>query len=148
MEGLVCRSRQRPHLGVSSPLATMAVVCQRRVLMPRRGLAACIGGTAVVLAIGGFAGTGAAGAAHVLRHAGAMNFPSRPLNVDLVQTGSQAPTDAQCRAQIGVPCYSPQEIRHAYGVDQLINRGDAGRGQTIVIFDSYGSPTITSDLAS
>jgi subtilase family serine protease len=116
--------------------------------MPRRGLAACIGGTAVVLAIGGFAGTGAAGAAHVLRHTGAMNFPSRPLNVDLVQTGSQAPTDAQCRAQIGSPCYSPQEIRHAYGVDQLINRGDDGRGQTIVIFDSYGSPTITSDLAS
>jgi subtilase family serine protease len=116
--------------------------------MPRRGLVASIGGTAVVLAIGGFAGTGSATAAHLLPHTGAMEFPSRPLNVDLVQTGSQAPTDAQCRASIGVPCYSPQEIRHAYGVDQLINRGDGGRGQTIVIFDSYGSPTITSDLAS
>jgi len=116
--------------------------------MPRRGLAACIGGTALVLAIGGFAGTGSATAAHLLPHTGALEFPSRPLNVDLVQTGSQAPTDAECRAQIGIPCYSPQEIRHAYGVDQLINRGDDGAGQTIVIFDSYGSPTITSDLAS
>ncbi len=116
--------------------------------MPRRGMAASIGGAAVVLAIGGFAGTGSATAAHLLPHSGAMEFPSRPLNVDLVQTGSQAPTDAQCRASIGVPCYSPQEIRHAYGVDQLINRGDDGAGQTIVIFDSFGSPTIASDLAS
>jgi subtilase family serine protease len=116
--------------------------------MPRRGLAATIGGTAVVLAIGGLAGAGSASAAHLAPRTGAMEFPSRPLNVDLVQTGTQAPTDAQCRAAGFGPCYSPQEIRHAYGVDQLINRGDDGRGQTIVIFDSYGSPTITSDLAS
>ena len=116
--------------------------------MPRKGLAASIGGAALVLAIGGFAGTGSATAAHLVPHTGALEFPSRPLNVDLVQTGSQAPTDAECRAQIGIPCYSPQEIRHAYGVDQLINRGDDGAGQTIVIFDSYGSPTITADLAS
>jgi subtilase family serine protease len=116
--------------------------------MPRRGMAASVGGAAVVLAIGGFAGTGSGAVAHRLPRAGALAIPSRPLNVDLVQTGSQAPTDAQCRASIGVPCYSPQEIRHAYGVDQLINRGDDGAGQTIVIFDSYGSPTIAADLAS
>jgi len=74
--------------------------------------------------------------------------PSRPLDVKLVHASSQAPTDAQCRADFGTPCYSPQEIRHAYGVDGLVNRGDTGKGQTIVIVDSYGSPTITSDLAN
>ena len=47
-----------------------------------------------------------------------------------------------------MPCYSPQEIRHAYGVDRLVNKGDDGKGETIVIFDSYGSPTIASDLAT
>jgi len=80
--------------------------------------------------------------------AGALNVPSRPLDVKLVHASSQAPTDAQCRADFGTPCYSPQEIRHAYGVDGLVNRGDTGKGQTIVIVDSYGSPTITSDLAN
>ncbi len=81
-------------------------------------------------------------------YAGALEVPSRPLNVELVHTGSRAPTDAQCRATIGMPCYSPQEIRHAYGVDRLLARGDDGSGETIVIVDSYGSPTIASDLAS
>jgi subtilase family serine protease len=81
-------------------------------------------------------------------HASSFEMPSSPLNVDLVQQGAQAPTDAQCRAEIGVPCYSPQEIRHAYGVDQLLNRGYDGAGETIVIFDSFGSPTIASDLQS
>ena len=64
----------------------------------------------------------------------------------LAAAGPQAPTDAFCRANIGVQCYSPQEIQHAYGVDELLNRGDQGKGHTIVIIDSFGSPTIASDL--
>src|SRR6185437_3807754 len=66
----------------------------------------------------------------------------------VVATGvhGAAPTDAQCRAVIEVPCYSPQEIRTAYGLNGLIAK-DGGRGQTIVIIDSYGSPTVAADLA-
>jgi subtilase family serine protease len=121
---------------------------------------ASIGGAALILALGmlaGAGGTGPAARAARLGHAsagrrsaqaGSLEIPSRPLNVDLVQRGAQAPTDAQCRAEIGVPCYSPQEIRHAYGVDQLLKRGYDGAGETIVIFDSFGSPTIASDLQS
>ncbi len=56
------------------------------------------------------------------------------------------PTDAQCRQDYGFPCYSPQEMRTAYDVTPLINAGDTGKGQSIVIIDSYGSPTIQSDL--
>jgi len=39
--------------------------------------------------------------------------------------------------------YTPAQIRHAYGVDQL---AATGAGQTIAIVDAYGSPTIQTDL--
>jgi subtilase family serine protease len=63
------------------------------------------------------------------------------------QNAEQPPTDAECRSFFyPSPCYSPQEIRKAYGVDALIDAGFVGTGETIVIIDSYGSPTIREDL--
>jgi subtilase family serine protease len=47
----------------------------------------------------------------------------------------------------GLYCYDPFTIRAAYGVQNLINQGANGAGQTIVILDAFGSPTIASDLA-
>ena len=53
-----------------------------------------------------------------------------------------------CLSSTTLPlCYSPQQIRKAYNIDTLINKGYTGKGQTIVIIDDYQSPTITSDLA-
>ena len=46
----------------------------------------------------------------------------------------------------GLYCYSPPAIRAAYGVNGLLNTGSAGAGQTIVILDAFGSPTIKADL--
>jgi subtilase family serine protease len=66
----------------------------------------------------------------------------------LVSRDAQPPTDAFCRANFDSPCYSPQEIRTAYGLNGLIDAGVVGAGQTIVIIDSYGSPTIAADLAA
>ena len=47
-------------------------------------------------------------------------------------------------------CYAPSNIRDAYGVSALGNpstgTGTLGQGQTIVLVDSYGSPTAASDL--
>jgi subtilase family serine protease len=50
-------------------------------------------------------------------------------------------------------CYTPINIRDAYGVTSIANptSGDGsgqtlGQGQTIVLVDSYGSPTAASDL--
>ena len=40
-------------------------------------------------------------------------------------------------------CYGAQNIRDAYGVSALPNKGD---GQTIVLVDSYGTPTGAQDL--
>ena len=56
------------------------------------------------------------------------------------------PTTAYCQTNFGINCYDAAQIRHAYGVDQLNARGLTGRGKTIVIVDSFGSPTIQSDL--
>jgi subtilase family serine protease len=59
---------------------------------------------------------------------------------------AQQPTFAQCEEAFGVGCYSATQVRHAYGIDQLNAQGVSGRGQTIVLVDSYGSPSIQSDL--
>ncbi len=52
------------------------------------------------------------------------------------------PTPSQCEALFGVACYTPQLVRTAYNVPSTLT----GAGQTIVIVDAYGSPTIQSDL--
>ena len=46
-------------------------------------------------------------------------------------------------------CYTPTDIRSAYGVDRIGQVNGApnyGRNQTIVLVDSYGSPTAANDL--
>ena len=43
------------------------------------------------------------------------------------------------------PPYTPQQIRHAYGFDQVANQGS---GQTIYIVDAFDNPTVASDLTT
>jgi subtilase family serine protease len=43
-------------------------------------------------------------------------------------------------------CYSPRQVRRAYGLGPLYAKGFDGRGSTIVIVDPFGSPTIGHDL--
>lgn len=43
-------------------------------------------------------------------------------------------------------CYAPEDIRSAYGIDSLASQGLLGQGQTIIIIDPFGSPTIENDL--
>ena len=56
-------------------------------------------------------------------------------------------TTAQCQAQFAIACYGATQIQRAYDLAPLYARGIDGRGQTIVIVDSFGSPTIGHDLA-
>jgi subtilase family serine protease len=42
---------------------------------------------------------------------------------------------------------TPEQVRTAYNTGPLTAQGITGAGQTIVIVDSFGSPTITGDLA-
>ena len=60
-------------------------------------------------------------------------------------------TIAQCQADFGINCYTPVQYRVAYDLNPLYSGAATGRpitgaGKTIVIVDSYGSPTIQSDL--
>jgi subtilase family serine protease len=66
----------------------------------------------------------------------------------LASTNVQPPTQAQCVAMFGVPCYRPAQLQTAYNEKPLFAHGITGRGQTIVIVDSFGSPTIRHDLAT
>jgi subtilase family serine protease len=50
-------------------------------------------------------------------------------------------------------CYTPQQIRAAYGVDSVppvtvngATEPNYGQGQTVVLVDAYGSPTAAADL--
>ncbi|MGO9898564.1 MAG: protease [Solirubrobacteraceae bacterium] len=61
---------------------------------------------------------------------------------------AQPPTTADCEAAFQVACYEPGQIQTAYGVPTLLADGVNGKGQTIIIVDSFGSPTIGSDLAT
>jgi subtilase family serine protease len=61
---------------------------------------------------------------------------------------TQPPTQAQCVSTFTVPCYDPGQIETAYNEQPLFSHGITGTGETIVIVDSYGSPTIQSDLAT
>jgi subtilase family serine protease len=59
----------------------------------------------------------------------------------------QPATQAQCEALFTAPCYGPDQFQTAYNEQPLFNAGITGAGQTIVIVDSFGSPTIKADLA-
>jgi subtilase family serine protease len=72
--------------------------------------------------------------------------PTVRIGGQVTSEGEQPPTNAFCLANIGVPCYGPQDIRTAYGLNSLINAGYKGTGETIVLIESYGSPTIAADL--
>jgi subtilase family serine protease len=56
------------------------------------------------------------------------------------------PTTAECLAELQIACYRPAQLQTAYNMKALYAQGDEGQGRTIVIVDSFGSPTIERDL--
>lgn len=42
--------------------------------------------------------------------------------------------------------YTPEQMRDAYGVTSLYNKGMRGKGQTVVVIDSFGSPNLQQDM--
>lgn len=67
---------------------------------------------------------------------------------NVVGHATTPPTGAECLASTGVACYRPADLQAQYDFGPLYAAGDNGKGQTIVIFDSFGSPTIRQDLAT
>jgi subtilase family serine protease len=91
---------------------------------------------------------GTIGATLAVSLCGAGAATAAPLHVAVPQRFAQPPTTAQCEAASGIACYQPSQIERAYDMNPLYNAGLTGRGKTIVLVDSYGSPTIQSDLAT
>jgi subtilase family serine protease len=63
----------------------------------------------------------------------------------LMSNTPQPPTEAQCFA-MGLRCFTPQAMHAAYNYGPLFEQGFNGKGKTIAVIDSFGSPTIASDL--
>ena len=82
-----------------------------------------------------------------------------PLAIQVPRTSQIFPVHRDaftyCTLPDGTPvdffhCYTPQDIRAAYGVDAVAalpnGQPNYGQGQTIVLVDAYGSPTAAADL--
>ena len=58
------------------------------------------------------------------------------------------PTTAGCEAANSLACYTPEQLQDAYNLPALYAKGATGKGETIMIVDAFGSPTIKADLAT
>ncbi|HEU0192942.1 MAG TPA: S53 family peptidase [Gaiellales bacterium] len=96
-----------------------------------------------VAALLGSSATVAAGGAAV---AGASLAPVPLLPVVSHTAFVKPPTTADCEKQIGIACYSPAQFQRAYNLHPLYRKGLTGKGQTIVIVDSYGYANIRHEL--
>ena len=77
----------------------------------------------------------------------ASNAFAEPFHVEFpAHFGDSPPTTTQCEAAIQIACYGPLQYEQAYNMKPLYRAGLTGAGKTIVIVDSFGSPTITADL--
>ncbi len=57
------------------------------------------------------------------------------------------PSEAFCMRYYGSYCYGAPQIEAAYNEQPLFREGLDGRGETIVLVDSFGAPEIRTDLA-
>jgi subtilase family serine protease len=57
------------------------------------------------------------------------------------------PSTAFCKANYGIDCFSPQQIRTVYNLAPVYANKVTGKGETIVIVDAFGSPTMAHDLS-
>ncbi|MFJ5235119.1 S8 family serine peptidase [Kitasatospora sp. NPDC088391] len=103
---------------------------------------------AALLAVGATALTGASATAQTAGVRLPSVFKLRPASAGHIDAvGRVAPiSTSDCVAQIGIHCYSPLQYRTAYNLNPLYQQGITGKGRTIVIVDSFGSPTIQHDL--
>ena len=80
--------------------------------------------------------------------AGVADVAVRPGVQHVGRAQASPPTTADCEKAYKVACYSPAQIRQAYHLPAVYAGGVTGRGTTIVIVDSFGSPTIRNDLGA
>ena len=115
------------------------MIGRRKLRWSAAALLVIAGGLAAVLVSGSFAASG-----------GPDNFQYtvNPLVVPADNgTSPETFTNPFCSTRSGVQtlvCYTPSDIKTAYDYPSGLD----GTGQTIVIVDAYGSPTVQEDLAA
>jgi subtilase family serine protease len=119
----------------------------------RRKLTGTVAQAACLSALAALVFTGAAAASTLRAHTGSAAYALKaPAKAHTLKQSSSLRT---CTLPDGSPvyglhCYTPQQIRAAYGVSGVARLSNGqpnyGQGQTIVLVDSYGSPTAPADL--
>jgi subtilase family serine protease len=87
----------------------------------------------------GLSGAGIARTATPAAHPMHVGFP-------LSNADTSPRSTSSCLTAFGIHCYSPGQFEKAYGLAALHASGVDGKGTTIAIVDSFGSPTIRRDL--
>jgi subtilase family serine protease len=103
-------------------------------------------------------GANAAGLRHIGSRQGSSWYAQRGMNVGITPMRpmyGMAKRMVTQATSVSLPClnsttqprcYTPQQIRQAYGVQSLINNGITGKGRIITIIDAFQDPTVRSDL--
>jgi subtilase family serine protease len=109
--------------------------------------AACV--TALTTAIVAATAVSATVASHDTA-TGQVTIAIRPGAIRLPGAATRAPVaTALCaKKDGGIACYQPDQLRTAYHLPAVYAKKITGKGETIAIVDSFGSPTIKSDLAT
>jgi len=121
----------------------------RTALLPALA-AATVAATATLSATGGAAlGTASPSSYSPAVTASAPQVAVYPDAITLRYAPTAAPpTTADCEAANDLACYTPDQVQDAYNLPALYARGATGKGETIMIVDAFGSPTIKADLAA
>src|ERR1700744_3183223 len=109
---------------------------------------AATGGLAA-LSLAGLTGPAMSAAPAVAAHSSTVRVQpdlGSPVGAAKLKTLTSPLPTSQCQTQLGISCYSPLQYRVAYDLNPLYAKGITGAGKTIVIVDSFGSPTIVNDL--
>jgi subtilase family serine protease len=104
-----------------------------------------IGATALLIALAQTAAATSTAAQSSAHTATAQPIPASAGHIDAGTLVSPLPT-SQCLTQLKIHCYSPLQYRVAFNLNDLYQHHITGQGRTIVIVDSFGSPTIQHDL--
>jgi subtilase family serine protease len=120
----------------------------RTALIPALA-AATVAATAALSAMGGAVPATASPSSSSVAAASAPRIGVYPDAITLTHAPTAAPpTTSDCEAAENLACYTPDQLRDAYDLPALYDRGATGKGQTIMIIDAFGSPTIKADLAA
>ena len=113
----------------------------------RKGKLTALTVGAAALAVGAVAAVAPAGSAATT--SAAQTAPTIAVQPGVIHPTSvmSTPSQANCVKYGYYHCLTPGQVEDAYNLPPLYHQGVTGKGETIVIVDSFGSPTIKHDLA-